>query len=119
MYGGLFRKRSRDADAPAQENASSSREGASGKPDSLAFPTPSLRTVYHYPSYLPFPTVMDANFPAEPYCSRSQDVKAAIHWGQRKLLLSEIQLLSLYARPNTTYHIIYAGSAPWHSSGFP
>ncbi|ESL08272.1 hypothetical protein TRSC58_04028, partial [Trypanosoma rangeli SC58] len=112
MYGGLFKKRSRDANEPAHESASSSLQGASGKPASFAFPTPALRTVYHYPSSLPFPTVMDANFPAESYGSRSQDVKAAIHWGQRKLLLSEIQLLSLYARPNITYHIVYAGSAP-------
>ncbi|RNF26625.1 uncharacterized protein Tco025E_01417 [Trypanosoma conorhini] len=112
MYGGLFRKRARDADAPVRGNAPSGDGGASGKPAGLVSPTPSLRTVYHYPSSLPFPTVMNADFPSESYRSRSQDVKAAIHWGQRKLLLSEIQLLSLYARPNIPYHIVYAGSAP-------
>ncbi|CAG9582693.1 conserved hypothetical protein [Leishmania major strain Friedlin] len=70
------------------------------------------RTVYHYPSSLPFPVLLDDDFPAEPYRSRNKDIKSAIHWGQRKLLLSEIQLLSMYCRPEISYHIVYAGAAP-------
>lgn len=70
------------------------------------------RVLYHYPSSLPFPIALTDDFPSEPYRSRGSDVKHAIHWGQRKLLLSEIQLLSLYCRPHVSYHIVYAGSAP-------
>ncbi|XQJ31271.1 Poly A polymerase regulatory subunit, putative [Leishmania guyanensis] len=70
------------------------------------------RTVYHYPSSLPFPDLLDDDFPAEPYRSRNKDIKSAIHWGQRKLLLSEIQLLCMYCRPGVSYHIVYAGAAP-------
>ncbi|KAG5466920.1 hypothetical protein LSCM1_01097 [Leishmania martiniquensis] len=70
------------------------------------------RTVYHYPSSLPFPVLLDDDFPAEPYRSRNKDIKSAIHWGQRKLLLSEIQLLCMYCRPEISYHIVYAGAAP-------
>ncbi|GET92856.1 hypothetical protein, conserved [Leishmania tarentolae] len=70
------------------------------------------RTVYHYPSSLPFPVLLGDDFPAEPYRSRNKEMKSAIHWGQRKLLLSEIQLLSMYCRPEISYHIVYAGAAP-------
>ncbi|ORC92124.1 uncharacterized protein TM35_000043380 [Trypanosoma theileri] len=108
MYGGLFKKRPRDSDATSKkETAVNGLSTASAS-----------RTVYHYPSSLPFPFIMDEKFPAENYRSRSQDVKTAIHWGQRKLLLSEIQLLSLYTSPNTSYHIVYAGSAPGTHLGF-
>ncbi|EPY31008.1 hypothetical protein STCU_03695 [Strigomonas culicis] len=71
-------------------------------------PTP----VHHYPSTLPFPVVMGDDFPREAYRSRSTDVKTSVHWGQRKLLLSEIQLLCMYCKPDVSYHIVYAGSAP-------
>ncbi|RHW70262.1 poly A polymerase regulatory subunit [Trypanosoma brucei equiperdum] len=94
MYPSLFKKRPRDDDA---------------KSISLSFP-PAV--VEHYPSKLSFPVIIDANFPAQEYCSRGASVKSSIHWGQRKLLLSEIQLLCLYARPDVSYHIVYAGSAP-------
>lgn len=70
------------------------------------------RTVYHYPSTKPFPVLLDDDFPAEPYRSRNADIKSAVHWGQRKLLLSEIQLLCMYCKPDISYHIVYAGSAP-------
>ncbi|KEG12354.1 hypothetical protein DQ04_01771020 [Trypanosoma grayi] len=111
MYGGLFKKRPREGDASAG-GGTHSGNGATSRGDGCVSPVPAPHTVYHYPSHLPFPVLMDDSFPAEAYRSRSETVKAAIHWGQRKLLLSEIQLLSLYARPNTSYHIVYAGSAP-------
>jgi hypothetical protein len=34
------------------------------------------------------------------------------HYGQRKLLISEIMFLALVARPDVKYHVVYAGSAP-------
>ncbi|KAK7201265.1 Poly A polymerase regulatory subunit [Novymonas esmeraldas] len=86
---------------------SSSAAAASGGGGKL-----TARTVHHYPSTLPFPLLLDDAFPAEPYRSRNTDIKSAIHWGQRKLLLSEIQLLCMYCRPEVSYHIVYAGSAP-------
>lgn len=70
------------------------------------------REVTHYPSHLPFPVVLDNNFPEAPYCSRNKDIKSAIHWGQRKLIVSEIQFLSQYCREDVSYHIVYVGSAP-------
>ena len=33
-----------------------------------------------------------------------------LHWGQRKLLLSEIEFLTLYAAPGDL--VLYAGAAP-------
>ncbi|KAG5466379.1 hypothetical protein LSCM4_01529 [Leishmania orientalis] len=87
--------------------SSSSLDGGSDSLSKLM-----ARTVYHYPSSLPFPVVLDDNFPAESYRSRNKDIKSAIHWGQRKLLLSEIQLLCMYCRPEISYHIVYAGAAP-------
>lgn len=68
--------------------------------------------VSHYPSSHPFPVVMSDDFPSEPYRSRNKEVKSSIHWGQRKLIISEIQFLSLYALPKTAHHIVYVGSAP-------
>eukprot|EP00796_Vickermania_ingenoplastis_P005363 gene5363-3858_t len=68
--------------------------------------------VTHYPSHLPFPVVMGDDFPQESYQSRNKEVKSSIHWGQRKLIISEIQFLSLYCRPATSYHVVYVGSAP-------
>ena len=66
----------------------------------------------HYDETKPFPMAFDADFPAEDYQSRHGHVKTSIHWGQRKLLLSEIQLLTYYTQPGVSYHIVYAGSAP-------
>ena len=58
------------------------------------------------------PTVLDATLPAAKYQSRGTVPKAACHWGQRKLLISEMQLLTYYCEPNTPYWIVYVGAAP-------
>lgn len=44
------------------------------------------------------------------YRRRADEKKTVNHWGQRKLLLSQIEFLTLYARPNDT--VVYAGAAP-------
>lgn len=75
-------------------------------------------TVVHYKDDKPFPEYFDDEFPTEPYRSRFGEVKTAVHWGQRKLLLSEIQLLAKYAKQGVSYHIVYAGSAPGTHLGF-
>lgn len=86
-----------------------SEGGSSGA--APAAPKPFLVEHYDEASF-EFPTLMDDSFPREQYRSRQGEVKTACHWGQRKLLLSEIQLLSQYCKPNVSYHIVYAGSAP-------
>ena len=60
----------------------------------------------------PVPEFLDDNFPQAAYRSRGQCVKSAIHWGQRKLFMSELQLLVLFAEPNVPYWIVYVGAAP-------
>lgn len=67
------------------------------------------------PNDFPFPTEADSEFPRRRYRTRRGEPKSAVHWGQRKLLLSEIQLLceALEANGiNTKFTIVYAGSAP-------
>ncbi|KPA86388.1 hypothetical protein ABB37_00573 [Leptomonas pyrrhocoris] len=109
MGGGSYQKRKRQRqellnDLYTSALSSSTAELTRGKLTN--------RKVYHYPSTLPFPVLLDDDFPAEQYRSRNSDIKSAIHWGQRKLLLSEIQLLCMYCKPDVSYHIVYAGSAP-------
>eukprot|EP00445_Apocalathium_hangoei_P004417 CAMPEP_0203843516 /NCGR_PEP_ID=MMETSP0359-20131031/2634_1 /ASSEMBLY_ACC=CAM_ASM_000338 /TAXON_ID=268821 /ORGANISM="Scrippsiella Hangoei, Strain SHTV-5" /LENGTH=450 /DNA_ID=CAMNT_0050758291 /DNA_START=18 /DNA_END=1366 /DNA_ORIENTATION=- len=44
------------------------------------------------------------------YRRRKDDLKSVVHWGQRKLLLSEIEFLT--ARASDCTRVIYAGAAP-------
>jgi hypothetical protein len=52
----------------------------------------------------------------EKYVSRKKEIIPALHWGQRKLLLTEIEFLTNYLSDNTDLkkntYVIYAGSAP-------
>ncbi|MEM3062935.1 MAG: hypothetical protein QW303_05265 [Nitrososphaerota archaeon] len=59
---------------------------------------------------IPFVRILPSDTPRIPYYSRKDEKKTVIHWGQRKLLLSEIEFLTLYAKPGD--QVIYAGSAP-------
>jgi hypothetical protein len=59
---------------------------------------------------LNFSRVLEANAPIMKYRRRRDEVKTVIHWGQRKLLLSEIEFLTLHALPSSI--VIYAGAAP-------
>jgi len=54
--------------------------------------------------------ILKDDAPTEKYKSRKNEIKTVIHWGQRKLLMSEIEFLTLYSVPN--HIIIYAGAAP-------
>lgn len=45
-----------------------------------------------------------------PYRRRRGEPKTLLHWGQRKLLLSEIEFLTLFGAP--TSPVVYAGAAP-------
>lgn len=50
------------------------------------------------------------NAPRRPYRRRRDDLKTVVHWGQRKLLLSEIEFLTKHGADCA--RIIYAGAAP-------
>eukprot|EP00339_Tiarina_fusa_P029673 CAMPEP_0117084552 /NCGR_PEP_ID=MMETSP0472-20121206/59507_1 /TAXON_ID=693140 ORGANISM="Tiarina fusus, Strain LIS" /NCGR_SAMPLE_ID=MMETSP0472 /ASSEMBLY_ACC=CAM_ASM_000603 /LENGTH=543 /DNA_ID=CAMNT_0004813585 /DNA_START=506 /DNA_END=2133 /DNA_ORIENTATION=- len=50
---------------------------------------------------------------ASKYRRRTNEVKSVIHWGQRKLLMSEIEFLTNYSGPATgRCLLVYAGAAP-------
>ncbi|KNH05552.1 hypothetical protein XU18_3523 [Perkinsela sp. CCAP 1560/4] len=100
--------------------------------DSLPEAVDAFQDMYHFPSTsrLPLMITDPAILKSVKYRRRTNAPKSSIHWGQRKLLLSEIQFLSLYANPkhvracvsqDTTppmTHadpcclVVYAGSAP-------
>ena len=48
--------------------------------------------------------------PRKEYHTRKGELKSVIHWGQRKLLLSEIEFLLIADEPDAV--VIYAGAAP-------
>eukprot|EP00667_Euglena_gracilis_P012507 EG_transcript_12853 len=58
----------------------------------------------------PFVRILPPNAPRLQYRRRKGEVKTTLHWGQRKLLMSEIEFLTLYAAPGDT--VVYAGAAP-------
>lgn len=91
-----------------RSRSSAQKHGKNGPESNVVEPL----TIVHYPSSMIFPTVLSSEFPSEPYRSRNKEVKSSIHWGQRKLILSEIQLLTRYTSPEKSYHIVYVGSAP-------
>ena len=62
--------------------------------------------------------ILNDTMPREVYKRRTKEVKTVLHWGQRKLLLTEIEFLTLYFKKETVkdkkkeLYVIYAGSAP-------
>jgi hypothetical protein len=65
-----------------------------------------------------FRTITDKS-PRAPYKRRRSEFKTTNHWGQRKLLLSEIEFLTLFyksdiykANTNKSVYVVYAGAAP-------
>lgn len=52
--------------------------------------------------------------PEEPYRRRNNEDKTTVSWGQRKLLLTLVQFLSLYWNPKDVPNpvVVYAGGAP-------
>lgn len=49
-----------------------------------------------------------------PYHQRTEEIKTTIHWGQRKLLISEVEFFTLYWDPKLIPKpvCVYAGAAP-------
>jgi len=60
--------------------------------------------------------LLNNDIPRETYKRRTKEVKNVIHWGQRKLLLTEIEFLTIHEKNITDksklIYVIYAGSAP-------
>ena len=57
--------------------------------------------------------VLDDGAPRARYRRRSTEAKTVVHWGQRKLLLSEIEFLTAHApRDGAPALVVYAGGAP-------
>jgi ubiquinone/menaquinone biosynthesis C-methylase UbiE len=63
--------------------------------------------------------IIPDNLPREQYKRRTKEIKSVLHWGQRKLSLTEIEFFTLYLQnmytpENSGKHIyaVYAGSAP-------
>jgi len=81
-------------------------------PDNL--PNKHLKYAYEYAENNdPFSInnrILSLNAPRTSYRRRNSDGKSVIHWGQRKLLLSEIEFLTLYGDLSST--VVYAGAAP-------
>lgn len=57
--------------------------------------------------------------PELPYRRRKDEEKTSIHWGQRKLLLTLVQFLTLFWKPSKTPKpiVVYAGAAPGTNIG--
>ena len=61
--------------------------------------------------------ILDDNLPRVEYKRRGKEVKTVLHWGQRKLLLTEIEFFTMYFKTinineKKSIYAIYAGSAP-------
>jgi hypothetical protein len=54
--------------------------------------------------------VLSPMAPVASYRRRAEEKKTVNHWGQRKLLLSEIEFLTMHSKENDT--VVYAGAAP-------
>lgn len=67
---------------------------------------------------IPFQRVLLEDDPKSVYHSRKGQPKSVIHWGQRKLLISEIELLHMEPPPlEQRCVVIYAGAAPGTNVG--
>jgi cap2 methyltransferase len=64
----------------------------------------------HTPATEPFGRVLLPTAPAKQYRRRRGETKSVLHWGQRKLLLAEIEFLSIHGVDGAT--VVYAGAAP-------
>lgn len=58
--------------------------------------------------------LIQADSPRLPYYQGSGQEKNTVHWGQRKLLISEIQFLTLFHESVSDPLVLYPGVAPLH-----
>ena len=63
----------------------------------------------------PFRRLVTDASPTETYHPQPEYIKTVLHWGQRKLLMSEIEFLTLVGEQDLTgATVVYAGAAPGH-----
>jgi hypothetical protein len=62
-------------------------------------------------SFTMLPRKLVAESPRLPYRRRRGEMKSVVHWGQRKLLISEIEFLTQYSRCEKRI-CVYCGAAP-------
>lgn len=76
--------------------------------------SPHVHQVLSNPDYVPLDIPFTRKLPEdaarERYRRRKNETKTVIHWGQRKLLLSEIEFLTLCGSCENP--VVYAGAAP-------
>ena len=62
---------------------------------------------------------LNPEYDETPYRRRNDEEKKCIHWGQRKLLLTVIQFLTLFWDPTQVPNpvVVYAGAAPGNNIG--
>lgn len=65
---------------------------------------------YESQSDIEFHRLLLPDAPGQKYRRRKGELKTVIHWGQRKLLLSEIEFLTKFGVSGST--VVYAGAAP-------
>lgn len=63
-----------------------------------------------------FSRLLDSNSPRMRYQRRRNEWKTTEHWGQRKLLMSEIEFLTMHAQKGRV--VVYAGAAPGDHTNF-
>eukprot|EP01096_Ripella_sp_DP13-Kostka_P014643 TRINITY_DN6688_c1_g1_i1.p1 TRINITY_DN6688_c1_g1~~TRINITY_DN6688_c1_g1_i1.p1 ORF type:complete len:644 (+),score=167.18 TRINITY_DN6688_c1_g1_i1:118-2049(+) len=65
---------------------------------------------YYSALRIPFDRVMRKHHPSASYRRRKDEEKTVLHWGQRKLLIAEIEFLTMYGHLSSI--VVYAGAAP-------
>ena len=65
---------------------------------------------YQCRTNVPFVRSVSDGFPRTQYRRRTSEAKSVIHWGQRKLLISEIEFLTEHGALSPI--VVYAGAAP-------
>eukprot|EP00668_Euglena_longa_P033623 GGOE01043221.1.p1 GENE.GGOE01043221.1~~GGOE01043221.1.p1 ORF type:complete len:437 (+),score=55.82 GGOE01043221.1:74-1384(+) len=62
--------------------------------------------------------IVSSATPISKYMRRFGEVKTVEHWGQRKLLFSEIEFFLMYADGSKEQQVVYAGAAPGKHTNF-
>lgn len=60
--------------------------------------------------HLPLVGTLETSMPRTMYRRRQNELKSTLHWGQRKLMLSEVEFLNEHSHAKS--HVVYAGAAP-------
>jgi cap2 methyltransferase len=73
---------------------------------------PHCQQAEHPVSDIPFSRILTPDARSKPYRRRTDESKTVVHWGQRKLLMSEIEFLLMTQTDKKICTVVYAGAAP-------